>query len=332
MAYFYKSNSTDCYINAATEEYLLKHLKLELPIIYLWQNANTVFIGKNQNTLAQININETNKDNVNLIRRFSGGGTVYQDIGNVCYSYIDYLDDKRSNAYEYFARPIIEFLNSLKINATFKGRNDLEIEGMKFSGTAQYLYGNKILHHGTLLYDTDMSRLSRYLHVDKSKIEAKGIDSIKKRVTNIIDHLTDKKSVEWFIEELTKFYFKKYPELVEIKLDQKAHDWIKDRAENHFKTWDWIYGSSQEFKFKNKKRFTGGELEVSLNTDKGLIKDIKFNGDFLSVAQIEEIQNELINTKFDYESVSQVLDKFNLPLYIGTITKEELLGLLFDNK
>ncbi|MDC4184250.1 lipoate--protein ligase [Mycoplasma bradburyae] len=332
MAYFYLSESNDCYINAATEEYLLKHLKLELPIIYIWQNANTVFIGKNQNTAAQININETSKDNVNLIRRFSGGGTVFQDMGNVCYSYIDYLDEKRSNAYEFFARPIIEFLNSLNINATFKGRNDLEIEGMKFSGTAQYLYQDKILHHGTLLYDTDMTKLAKYLQVDKSKIQAKGIDSVAKRVTNIIDHLDKKQPVEWFVQELTKFYFKKYSNLTEIKLDNQAKEWIKDRAQNHFKSWDWIYGSSNEYKFNNKKRFTGGELELSLNTDQGKITDIKFNGDFLSVAQIEEIQKALVGVKFDYQSVSDVLDQFDLKLYLGTITKEELMSLLFDNK
>lgn len=331
MAHFYLSDSNDCYINAATEEYLLKHLNHSLPIIYIWQNADTIFIGKNQNTLAQINTNETTKDKINLIRRFSGGGTVFQDLGNICYSYIDYLDEKRANAYQFFAQPIIEFLNSLKINATFKGRNDLEIEGMKFSGTAQYLYQDKILHHGTLLYNTDMSKLAKYLHVDKAKIQAKGIDSIKKRVTNIIDHLQEKRSVTWFIDELIKFYFKKY-NLTKIVLDDQAKQWIKDRADNHFKSWEWIYGSSQEYKFNNKKRFSGGELELSLNTDQGVIKQIKFNGDFLSVKQIEEIEEKLQNTKFDYQSVSQVLDQFDLPLYLGTITKEELLSLLFDNK
>lgn len=329
MAWIFLTKHTNPYINAATEEYLLKHFDAhnEL-IIYLWQNDNTIVIGRNQNPFREINLQAVEQDNVNLFRRFSGGGTVYHDLGNLCYTFIDKIDFKKVNNYVFFAQPILNFLKSLGVHAEFKGRNDLEISNKKISGNAQYLYKNKLLHHGTLLFESNFDKLFKYLNVDQTKIIGKGIDSIKKRVTNISEYLSI--DINQFINELY-IWFLKTVNAKTINLDDKTWNWIKQRAKNYFETWEWNYGQLNETKFVNKKYFLEGTIEFYLKLDNGKIKDIQFLGDYLSVCDFEKIKPLFLNQKYTIRNISKILEQINLTNYFGQINKKQLLELMFDN-
>lgn len=333
MSWIIVSATSNPYINAATEEYLLKHFDSNNePIIYLWQNDNTIVVGRNQNVFKEINLAAVQADAVNLFRRFSGGGTVYHDMGNLNYTFIDKSSVNKPNNYATLAEPIIAFLESLGVNATFKGRNDLEIDGMKFSGNAQYVYQDKLLHHGTLLFNLDFSKLMKYLNVDMTKLQAKGIDSVRKRVTNIADHLPEnnKITIQEFTEKLRDWFIHQN-QAKPLVLDEQAHAWIKERAQTHFSTWEWNYAQLDETLFRNKKRFDGGSVELYLNVQDGLIKSIKFAGDFLSTKDLDEIYDKFINQRYMLDQISQALDTIDLPAYFGSITKENLLELMFDN-
>lgn len=335
MSYILVTKNTDPYINAATEEYLLKKFNSgDEPIIYLWQNDKTIVVGRNQNTFKQINLAAVQQNQINLFRRFSGGGTVYHDLGNLCYTLIAKTDEiNRPDNYAAIAKPIVAFLNSLNIPAEFKGRNDLEIENKKISGNAQYLFQDKLLQHGTLMFDVNIDELTKYLNVDLAKIQAKGIDSIRKRVTNIKPYLpsdSQLNDINYFIEALTNWFITQDHAKI-IELDDSAKQWIKDRANQHFKSWEWNYGKQDEYSFVNKKKYPGGLIEFNLTVDNGVVKAMNFYGDFLSISELDEIIPNFINQKFELKVFDQILSQINLEKYFGTITKEELLDLMFNN-
>lgn len=333
MSWILTTDSIDPYINAATEEYLLKKFDAKNePIIYLWRNDNTIVIGRNQNPLKEINLALVQQDKVNLFRRFSGGGTVYHDLGNLNYTFIDKTKINQPNNYSVLAKPIIAFLNSLGVNAEFKGRNDLEIDGKKISGNAQYVYQDKLLHHGTLLFNLNSNKLAKYLNVDLSKIQAKGIDSIRKRVANIYDYLPNKEdwTIEKFVQALTNWFIEN-DKAKPIILDLEAKAFINDRAKNHFSTWTWNYGQLDESTFFNKKRFQGGEIELYLKIENGLIKQINFMGDFLSIKEVSEIEEKLKNSRYELNEIKALLNTFDITDYFGKITCDEILNLMFNN-
>lgn len=335
MSLLFISKTTQPYLNVATEEYLLKEYKnpSNEPILFIWQNDNTIFVGRNQNTYKEINLANVQRDHVNLVRRFSGGGTVYQDLGNLCYTIIDRSEINKPCRFDIIGQPVVDFLQSINVNATFHGRNDIEIDGKKISGNAQYLYKNKLLQHGTLMFNVNFDLLTSYLNVDLSKMSAKGIDSIRKRITNIIDHLpanSAMKDVEQFKNALC-LWFVEHGGAKIVKFDEHALAWIEKRAKDHFSTWAWNYGETKEFAFVNKRKFAGGLIEVNLQTNKGKIVDIKFYGDFLSISDLSEIIDQFIGINFDQPSVKNVLDNIDLMRYFGTITANEILELMFDN-
>ncbi|WP_027119342.1 lipoate--protein ligase [[Mycoplasma] testudinis] len=335
MPLLFISHTTDPYFNAATEEYLLKEYDNpnNEPILFIWQNDNTIFVGRNQNTFKEINLVNVKKDHVNLVRRFSGGGTVYQDLGNLCYTIIDDVQVNKPSQFAIIGQPVVDFLQNIGVNAVFHGRNDIEIDGKKISGNAQYLYKKKLLQHGTLMFNVNFELLNLYLTVDPTKIAAKGIDSIRKRVTNIVDHLSkDSKlrDVDHFKKQLCDWFII-HESAQTIELDEKAKTWIANRAKYHFSTWEWNYGETKEFSFINKKKFPGGLIEVNLQTNEGKITDIKFYGDFLSVSDLSEILNLFIGVNFEQSAVNTVLEKIDLSKYFGTIQANEILELMFDN-
>ena len=181
---FIDSYSFSPYFNLALEEYMLKHFLLEEMLVFLWQNVHTIVIGNNQNTV-EINIPYVDTHNIKVVRRLSGGGAVFQDMGNLNFTFLMPLPKANRLDIGKLAFPIVKALQNLGIPAQLSGRNDILVEGKKISGNAQRLYENKLLHHGTLLYDTDLDVLARVLQGGYDKIEPKGIKSVRSRVTNI---------------------------------------------------------------------------------------------------------------------------------------------------
>lgn len=323
-----KNDCVDPWYNLALEEYLLKQKSINDDIICLWQNANSIIIGRHQNAVTQINQGAANKYKVKIARRMTGGGTVYHDLGNLNFTYItNYTKDSEVD-FKIFAIPVIDALRRFGVNAQLSGRNDITVDGKKISGTAQAGIGNRILFHGTLMYDVDMCILEEILNIDKAKIEGKGIDSVKSRVTNLIDYLPANVNISCLKQAILES-FSKDNDLVEFIMDNTAVDEIKALKENKYAKDDWIFGKSREGNINNKLRFTGGEIGVTIQTDFGEIVDCQFYGDFLGIYSVGEIENSLKGKLYKYETIEAELSKYNLKDYFGAIQIDEILSCIF---
>ncbi|WP_031542485.1 lipoate--protein ligase [Mesoplasma photuris] len=308
------SNITDPRYNLATEEYLTYTKKIKNPIFFLWQNNNTIVVGRNQNTFAEINLEQAQKDEVNIVRRNTGGGTVYQDLGNICFSSIFFKDDKSSSQdnFKKSLEPIIQFLKSKNINAQFSGRNDIEVDGKKISGNAQLKTSERILEHGTLLYDVDLSKLKNYLNVDRTKMETKKISSVVSRVTNIVDLLNEKSDVNSFKNDLKEFY-KNSEEVEEITLNNNDLEKIEELVVKKYSNWEWTFGKNGTFNKMNKIYIPGfGLIEIDIQTEDGIIKDIKFYGDFMGYHGTEKLEADLIGKNYSIPVIREILESSNL--------------------
>ncbi|MCG1011041.1 lipoate--protein ligase [Tepidanaerobacter sp. GT38] len=326
---YINNESNDPYFNMALDEYVVKHLNPSNDYFYFYQNRPSVIIGRNQNAIEEVNLEYVKNNDIIVVRRMSGGGAVYHDMGNINFSFVVDYRKEDFNSIERFAKAIVKALGKFGIDAEFSGRNDITIDGKKFSGNAQYVTKNRILHHGTLLFDSDLSVLSKALNVKPEKIKSKGIKSVKSRVTNIKDYLPDKNvTVSQFKEMLLKFVFEvEGKELQEYNLTPKDIEQIMDLRNKKYSTWEWNVGSSPEFDLIRSARFNGGEVQVHMNVKDGIISDIKFYGDFMSIRDVSEVEEKLRGQRFKQEDIKDVLSKIDVKEYFGFISLEEILSL-----
>ena len=323
---FIYNKSLDPFFNMAAEEYLVKNSQDE--IFMLWQNDNTVVIGRNQNTLSEINYDYVKENNINVVRRMSGGGAVFHDMGNINFTFILNSDNDFSN-YSKFTQPIIDFLRTLGVEASLSGRNDLLIGEKKISGNAQYMHKNRILHHGTLLYSAASDKLTASLKVSEDKIKSKGIKSVKSRITNISDHLSSAMPAEEFIKKLADFMNSEGNISCEYDLTKDKAEIEKLRDEK-YATWDWNFGYSPKYSFTKKERFPSGCVEVCMNVNSnGYIENAKIFGDFFSKNDINELCELITGHKHEYTELGNVLKTVCVSDYISGITETDLLALLF---
>ncbi|KMT21623.1 lipoate--protein ligase [Clostridium cylindrosporum] len=325
MLYIY-NNSTDPYFNLAAEEYVLKNFTEDCFI--LWRNSTAVIIGKNQNALAEINLDYVKENNIHVVRRLSGGGAVFHDLGNVNFTFITNDTDDFVN-FSKFTSPIIGVLNDkLDIKAELSGRNDLTINDQKFSGNAQYNYKNRVLHHGTLLFASSITNISDSLKVKPSKFEGKGVKSVKSRVTNISSHLKSPITIEDFIS-LTMDYVKN-----NNSSEGKIYEFTKEDIssiiklrDEKYSTWEWNFGTSPKYNFINEKRFKGGTVELHFNVEKGIIKNCKIYGDFFSKKDVKDVEDALIGVKHNYDSIHESLKTLDIGKYFSNITIEDIMEI-----
>lgn len=321
-----KNSNTKPEFNLALEEYLLKN-KTE-DIFMLWRNEPAIIVGRNQNALEEINIDCVKENNIHVIRRLTGGGAVFHDLGNINFTFIESQKEKSFNNYEMFTKPIINFLNTLGVPAVFSGRNDLLINGMKFSGNAQTVYKNRIMHHGTLLFKANMSKLSEALKVNPLKIQSKGIKSIRSRVTNISEYLPQME-VEEFIERLQKYIIKTSVNVDMYNLKDEDITNTNELVRVKYGTWEWNFGTSPEYNFKKSMRFNCGIVEVFMTVTEGIIKSIVISGDFFGSREIAELEKMLCDKPHNDEIIRNIVSKFNLSDYISGITVDEFIGIMF---
>ena len=318
------SESNDPYLNFAREEVILKDKSFkDEDIIMLYKDVPSVIIGRNQNIYEEVNLEYTKKNNILVARRVSGGGAVYHDSGNINFSF---STSRKAGSYETFLEPIISFLRSLGINANFKGKNDLEAEGYKISGNAQYIFGDRMFHHGTLLFDVELSVLAKSLNPNKLKMQSKGIKSARQRVINIVDLLENKITTEEFISKLVSYFIKQGSTLETFK-GYKEND-IK-ALQNVRKSNDWNFGKNPQFDVINESKFDGGVVKVKLHTKQNKITSIKFEGDFLSRTDLEEFENTFIGLNFNEESIKDHINSTSSFIdYFGKISQEEIISLI----
>lgn len=306
------NTNTNAYFNLAMEEYFLKNTNED--IFLLWQNENSIIVGKNQNTLSEINYDYVKENNIKVVRRLSGGGAVFHDLGNINFTFISCNDNSFSD-FKKFTMPIVEALKELNIHAEFSGRNDLLIDGQKFSGNAQYNYKNKVMHHGTLLFSSEINDLSNALKVKPSKFQGKSVKSVKSRVTNISSHLDKKMTVLEFKDYLMDFINKRDENSHFYELNDKDVESINKLVEEKYSTWEWNFGYSPKYSLYNEVKYPGGNLEFSLDVHDGLIKDIKFFGDFFGKEDISFIENKLRNVKHNEYSIKSALEDVDINNY-----------------
>ena len=401
------NHSNDTAFNIALEEYAFKHLLDEDQIFLLWINKPSIIVGRHQNTIEEINRDYVREHGIEVVRRISGGGAVYHDLNNLNYTIISKEDENKAFDFKSFSTPVINTLAELGVKAEFTGRNDLEIDGKKFCGNAQAYINGRIMHHGCLLFDVDLSVLANALKVSKDKFESKGVKSVRARVTNIIDELPEKITVEEFRDLLLDYMKKEYPEMTEYVFsdeelaeinrikDTKFGTWdlsvlanalkvSKDKFESKgvksvrarvtniidelpekitveefrdllldymkkeypemteyvfsdeelaeinrikdtkFGTWDWNYGKSPEYNVRRGTKFPSGKVEIFANVIESKIQDIKIYGDFFGIEDVAAVEDVLRGVKYEREDVLKALQTINLGRYFAGITAEEI--------
>jgi len=318
---------TDPQMNLAFEEYVFNQMDKSESYFLLWQNDNAVIVGKHQNTIEEINQEYVRENDIKVVRRLSGGGAVYHDLGNLNFTFIVNDHGQEQFDFQTFTRPLVEALKTLGINAEFNSRNDIAIDGKKFSGNSQYAKRGRILHHGTILFNSNLATIQSALKVKKDKIESKGIKSVKSRVTNIADYLNEGYTLDDFKTALLKAMFEN-DNLETITLLENEIQAIEQLKAEKYATWDWNYGKSPQYNLRKERKCDFGLITVLLQVVKGEIKEIHFYGDYFGNGDIQDLEALFIGAKPVEEDLSEVLKNIELTDYINGLDSKTLIDLI----
>ncbi|HSO58830.1 MAG TPA: lipoate--protein ligase [Paenisporosarcina sp.] len=321
---------TDPRINLAIEEYALKTMDVDKDSFFLFYiNEPAIIIGKNQNTIEEINTDFVDINGIHVVRRLSGGGAVYHDLGNLNFSFLTKDDGDSFRNFKKFTQPIVDALKEMGVDAELSGRNDILAEGRKISGNAQFTTKGRMFSHGTLMFDTEIDAVVSALKVRKDKIESKGIKSIRSRVANITEFLEQKTTIEEFRLTLLKSIFGGDQNIKEMVLTEEDWTNIKELSKERYGNWDWNYGKSPAFNMSHSERFPTGGIDVRLQVKNGMIEDAHIYGDFFGVGDVADIEKRLIGVSYDKSIISEALGDLEIPTYLGGITKEQFLQLIY---
>lgn len=328
-------NCYDASRNIALETYLVENRLVDEPILLFYINDPAVIVGRNQNTIEEINQAYVDSHNIRVVRRMSGGGAVYQDRGNFSFCFIK-DDDGSFRDFASFTEPVIKALHKMgATGAQLQGRNDLLIDGKKFSGNAMYAKNGRMTAHGTILFDADLEEVTNALKPRKEKIESKGVKSIRSRVTNVkpyilpeYQNLTTEQFRDLILLEI--FGVERREDVKELVLTEADWQAVEKIREERFNNWDWNYGESPAFDIVNSHKFPFGLVDFRFNVAKGHVQDVKIYGDFFGLGDIVDVEKALTGIKYDKSAFESVLNELDLGKYFGKVTKEELISLLFE--
>lgn len=323
---FLHLTGTDPAYNLAAEEWLLTHTADD--VFMLWRNAKAVIVGRNQNTLSQIDEAFVREHGIPVVRRLTGGGAVFHDLGNVNFTFIALGHTGREIDFGRFTRPIVEALGAMGVACAFEGRNDLAIDGRKISGNAQHVAKDRVLHHGTLLFAADMADLSGALRVHPSKFADKAVQSIPKRVTNIASHLPEPMTVTAFMDRLLAHVSGEAARGA-LCLTPEEDAGIAALAGEKYRSWEWNYGYSPRYGFTKTSRTPGGLLEVHLDVADGRLRDVRLYGDFFGSRDIAVLEAVLRGCRHDRRALADRLADLPLEEYMRGVTLPMLLDCLF---
>lgn len=338
---FLAMDTRDIRTNLATEQYLMNADKMTPPFMLFYIEKPCIIVGRNQNTMEEINQQYCEKHNITITRRLSGGGAMYQDLGNMCFSFIVPSDTQKFGDFKSLVKPVVDALHAMgAVGAKVTGRNDIVIDGKKFSGNAMYSRGGKTFSHGTLMYNMKADDVADALHVAKDKIASKGIKSVRSRVTNIMPYLKPEYqnlSTEEFRDELIRRIFKTdtvkeaYAKHA-YKLDDADNQAIAKICDDLYMNWDWVYGKSPDFTVKRRKHFDGGTIDARFMVEHGRITSCKIYGDFFGTKLVEDLQEALKGVKYAGPAIKEVLNEFDLNDYFVGIPPEKVINLLSEQQ
>jgi len=314
------------YYNFALEDYLLNEGK-EDDYVFFYIHKPSIIVGKYQNTIEEINKDFIEENDISVARRLSGGGAVYHDQGNLNFSFVHKADKRDVNNFKKFTKPVIDALIELGLDAHLSGRNDILIDDKKISGNAQYYTNGRLLHHGTLLYDSQMSNLVKSLKVRDLKIKSKGIKSVKSRVANISDFLNNQLPIEDFKEYLLKSFYQSR-DIEKYELDDKAMNYIDKKVKEKYSTWEWNFGKSPDFEIQKIHKFPFGILDTRLDVRDGVISHCKIYGDYFSKKDIVHLENSLIGLKYDKRELSINKDIIKINDYFDNLKFNDYINYL----
>lgn len=323
--HYLETGSTDPCYNLALEQLVLERRR-EGDWLMLWQNANAVIIGLNQNTAEEIDPDFVAEHSIAVVRRMTGGGAVYHDLGNLNYSFITDAGAAEELGIRRFTEPVCRALAAMGVQAETSGRNDILVDGKKVSGVAQRIDHGRILHHGTLLFDSDPAMIAGALRADPEKFRSKSVKSVRSRVGMLKDALPEGTDIQAFWQGILKELAPQGVARETLTEDELAA--ARALAEEKYRSWDWNWGRSPNYSVQRRARFPGGTLEVRMDVRRGVISDAVFYGDYMAVSPPDELTAALKGVRAERRALEAVLSRFDLRAIFGSITEDELLGLL----
>lgn len=330
MLFIDNEGTTDPRINLAIEEYALRHLPEHESYLLFYINEPSIIIGKNQNTLEEINPEYVKEQNLHVVRRLSGGGAVYHDLGNLNFSFITKDDGNSFHNFQKFTEPVVEALRKLGVEASLTGRNDIQVGDRKISGNAQFATKGRMFSHGTLLFNSEIENVVSALKVSPDKIQSKGIKSIRSRVANIVEFLNESLTIEDFrLKLLSSIFGMEAADVPAYKLTEEDWRQIRQISDERYGNWDWNFGKSPKSTVQNFKRFEGvGKLDVRLSVEDGLIQDLKIYGDFFGARDVAELEDVLRGSRYEETVVRERLEGVELRRYFGALDLDSFVALL----
>jgi len=322
-----QNTNTDPCFSLAAEEYILKNFRDDC--FMLWRSDNAIVVGKHQNALAEINMDFVRKNKIKVVRRISGGGTVFHDLGNLNFTFIMNGEEGKLVDFRKFTNPILDVLKELGVEGKFEGRNDLTYKGKKFSGNAEHVWRKRTLHHGTILFSSKINDLSLALKVGHAKFIDKAVQSNRSKVTNLSEYLDEKMDVLEFRDRIMKHIMEKYQDCRLYDFDDKDMEAIAVLMKEKFCTWEWNFGYSPRYDFHRTIHTKSGKLEFYIQVEKGIIKEINVIMESLSLATRDLVENALTDVPHNPDRVAAALQKLNFQSYFNSLTLEEFISGMF---
>jgi lipoate-protein ligase A len=320
----------DCAFHFAAEEYVMESMKPDAPVFMLWRTERTVMVGANQITEAEADLTYAKERGIKVVRRSSGGGAIYTDPGVLLYTIIlPFTDDTdaKSVIADYLAAPVTAALRRMGIEASLEGRNDILIDGRKISGIAQYVRHGCLCSHGSLLFDADLAGLARVLTADDGKIVSKALRSVRSRVTNIADHLTEaRRDILSFAAILRQSWDEAFG-LTEYKFTEEDIAAIGEIRRRRYASEEWTFGRAPRYSYRSAKRFPGGGVEVFAEVRGGAIERVRITGDFLALRPVADIEEKLTGVRLNAAALGNAVSEDDVRSALGSITRSELLSV-----
>ena len=324
---YLKNPSTNPYYNMAFDEYCLESLPIDEPIFFLWQNRPAVIVGYNQEVNTEVNLDYLKEKGIDLVRRVTGGGAVYHDLENLNYTIVGRSEDLERDYPEYAAL-MMKALQALGVPATLSGRNDILVEGKKVSGFAKRVCKNRLMVHGTLMYNVDVDVLTHVLNPSTTKLQSKGIASVRSRVTNLCNYLPELSDIQAFKNRLEEILSNNYSD-AEYKLSETDLAHIQQLTDEKFATWEWNYGRSPKATLVHSARLACGTVEIHLTLAENRIASCRFGGDFLGNLPASDVEKALTGIPYEINEIRKCLSKLEISRYFDRVSADNLLEMMF---